>query len=261
MDELLPEITAKLKSSITGEVKTDLVTRVLFSTDASIHKIVPMGVVFPKNIDELIPIVQICNQYKVPIIARGSGSGLAGQSIGKGLIIDCSRYIDNLVNINPEEKTAIVEPGLILDDLNRAVKKFNLQFGPDPASSERATLGGCIGNNATGAHSILYGMIADHILSAELVLSDGTVTTFKSVSIETAQRMSQGTGNNITSAIERDIYQSALLIRGEYQDEIRKSWPLTWRRASGYNLNYLIPWSPTHPAQWDFGQFLYQKGR
>jgi FAD/FMN-containing dehydrogenase/Fe-S oxidoreductase len=257
MDELLPEITAKLKSSITGEVKTDLVTRVLFSTDASIHKIVPMGVVFPKNIDELIPIVQICNQYKVPIIARGSGSGLAGQSIGKGLIIDCSRYIDNLVNINPEEKTAIVEPGLILDDLNRAVKKFNLQFGPDPASSERATLGGCIGNNATGAHSILYGMIADHILSAELVLSDGTVTTFKSVSIETAQRMSQGTGNNITSAIERDIYQSALLIRGEYQDEIRKSWPLTWRRASGYNLNYLIPWSPTHPAQWDFGQFLY----
>ena len=192
MEYLLPEVIAKLNNSITGEIKTDQVTRVLYSTDASIHKIEPMGVVFPRNTDELITIGQICNQYKIPIIARGSGSGLAGQSIGKGLIIDCSRHINKLVSINPEDQTATVEPGLILDDLNRAAKKYSLQFGPDPASSERATLGGCIGNNAAGAHSILYGMTADHIHSAEVVLSDGSITTFKPVTMEAAHQIADG---------------------------------------------------------------------
>ena len=257
MNELLPEIVEKLNRSITGEIKTDPVTRVLFSTDASIHKIEPMGVVFPRDIDELIPIVKICNQYRIPVIPRGSGSGLAGQAIGRGLVIDCSRYINKLVSISPEEQTATVEPGLILDDLNRAAKKLNLQYGPDPASSERATLGGCIGNNATGAHSILYGMTADHVLSAEVVLSDGTVTTFKPVSLEVARQAAQGTINTIASNIELGIYQSALQIRNDYTNEIKNSWPQTWRRVSGYNINYLIPWSPTNPPQWDFSQLPY----
>ncbi len=257
MDELSANITAELQNSISGEIKTDPVTRVLFSTDASIHKIKPLGVVFPRNVDELIPIAQICDQYHVPMIARGSGSGLAGQSIGAGLIIDCSRYINKLVSINPEELSATVEPGLILDDLNREAKKYGLQFGPDPASSERATLGGCIGNNASGAHSILYGMTADHILSAEVVLSDGTVTSFKRISLEIAQQISKESFPTGSSKLEKGIYQAALKIRSEYQDEIKNRWPQTWRRASGYNLNYLIPWSPTAPPQWDFGQLPY----
>jgi FAD/FMN-containing dehydrogenase len=254
MDELLPEVVAKLKKSITGEIKTDPITRVLFSTDASIHKIEPLGVVFPRTIDELIPIVQICNQYGISIIPRGSGSGLAGQAIGRGLVIDCSRYTNKLININPEEQSAIMEPGLILDDLNCETKKYNLQYGPDPASSERATLGGCIGNNATGAHSILYGMTADHIISAEVVLADGTVTTFKPISIKLAQRIAEGTENTNISVIERGIYKSALQIRRDFQDEIKESWPHTWRRVSGYNLNYLLPWAPNNPPQWDWSQ-------
>jgi len=257
MDELIPEIVAKLKSSIKGEIKTDPVTRVLYSTDASIHKIEPMGVVFPRNIDELIPIVKLSSQYNIPLIPRGSGSSIAGQSIGSGLIIDCSRYINRLVHINPEEQTAIIEPGLILDDLNREAKKYNLRFGPDPASSERATLGGSIGNNATGAHSILYGMTSDHILSSEVILADGTVTTLKPISMEDARRIANGVINTTSSKIERQIYQSALQIRNEYVEDIKKSWPLTWRRVSGYNLNYLIPWSPTSPPQWDLGQIPY----
>ena len=257
MDELSAEIVAKLRSSITGEIRTDPVTRVLFSTDASIHKIEPLGVVFPRNVDELIPITQICDQYKVPIIARGSGSSLAGQSIGKGLIVDCSRYINKMVNINPEELTITVEPGLILDDLNRETKKYGLQFGPDPASSERATLGGCIGNNAAGAHSILYGMTADNILSAEVVLADGTVTTLKPVALEIAHQIATETDSSGKSRLEKDMYQAALVVRSEYQDEIKKRWPQTWRRSSGYNLNYLIPWSPTSPAQWDIGILPY----
>jgi FAD/FMN-containing dehydrogenase/Fe-S oxidoreductase len=254
---LLPEIIAQLQSSITGEIKTDPVTRVLYSTDASIQKIEPLGVVFPRNTDELFPIVEICNQYHIPVIARGSGSGLAGQAIGAGLIIDCSRFTNRLISINPEELTATVEPGLILDDLNRAVEKYDLQFGPDPASSERATLGGCIGNNAAGAHSILYGMTADHILSADVVLADGSATSFKPVTTEFAHQISENSVNANYSRIEKGIYRAALNIQTDYVDEIKKRWPQTWRRSSGYNLNYLIPWSPTSPPQWDMNQLPY----
>jgi FAD/FMN-containing dehydrogenase/Fe-S oxidoreductase len=257
MDELIPEFIAELNNSISGEIKTDPITRVLYSTDASIHQIMPLGVVFPRDGDELRQVVCLCHQYHVPLIPRGSGSSLAGQVVGNGLVIDCSRYINQLVAINQEEQTAIVEPGLILDDLNREAQKYNLHFGPDPASSERATLGGCIGNNATGAHSIIYGMTSDHILSAEVILADGTATTFETISIEEAAKRSKWEQNTKNSILEKQIYGTALQIRSEYQDEIRKCYPITWRRVSGYNLNYLLPWSPTYPPQWDFDSFPY----
>ena len=148
MEQLPPEFVRELQNLISGEIRTDPVSRVLFSTDASIHQIEPLGVVFPRSSEELIPIVEFCRQYGVPVIPRGSGSGLAGACIGQGLVIDCSRYLNHLVSINPDECTAVVEPGLVLDDFNRIAKQHSLVFGPDPASSERATLGGCIGNNA-----------------------------------------------------------------------------------------------------------------
>src|SRR4030067_252112 len=257
MDNLSSEIVTKIKNSITGEVKTDPITRVLYSTDASIHKMEPLGVVFPRNVGELEAIVTLAAEYQIPLIPRGSGSSLAGQSMGDGLIIDCSRYLNKLISVNREEKTAIVEPGLVLDDLNRAVKRYDLQFGPDPASSERATLGGCIGNNAAGAHSILYGMTADHIISTEVVLADGVVSTLRSITLDEAGLIVGDKRNMTASRIEKNIYQSALHIRSEYNEDIRKSWPITWRRTSGYNLNYLIPWSPTIPPQWDLDYSPY----
>jgi FAD/FMN-containing dehydrogenase/Fe-S oxidoreductase len=257
MANLSSEIVARLQNSIAGEVKTDQITRVLYSTDASIHKMEPLGVVFPRNIDELEIIVKIANEYHIPLIARGSGSSLAGQSIGNGLIVDCSRYLRKLLDINLEERTAVVEPGLILDDLNRAAKKFDLQFGPDPASSERATLGGCIGNNAAGAHSLIHGMTADHIISAEVVLADGSITTLDTKSADQTGHFNAGGKFVSSSPIEKNIYQASLQIRAEYMQDIQKSWPVHWRRVSGYNLNYLIPWSPTHPPQWDFDQAPY----
>jgi len=257
MAQLSSEVLSKIKSSIKGEIKTDRVTRLLYSTDASIHKIEPLGVVFPRNIDELDTIVTLAGQYQIPLIARGSGSSLAGQSIGNGLIIDCSRYLNKLIEINRDDNTAIAEPGLILDDLNKAAKRFNLQFGPDPASSERATIGGCIGNNAAGAHSIIYGMTADHVISTEVVLADGSVATFKPTSLDEASLFSSESKTISTSTIEKNIYQSALSIRSEYCEDIKNAWPITWRRTSGYNLNYLIPWSPTKPPQWDLNQSPY----
>jgi FAD/FMN-containing dehydrogenase/Fe-S oxidoreductase len=257
MDDLSAEIAEIIKKSITGEIKTDPISRVLYSTDASIHQIKPLGVVFPKDIDDLNAIMSISNEYNVPLVPRGSGSSLAGQAIGNGLIIDCSRYLNKSISINPEEMTAVVDPGVVLDDLNRAAKSYSLQFGPDPASSERATIGGCIGNNAAGAHSIIFGMTADHILGAEVVLADGTVTTFQQVSLEKARKLAaEATGNN-GSDIEKNIYRAALSIREDYREEIRNSWPKTWRRVSGYNLNYLLPWTPTAPPQWNYQQLPY----
>jgi FAD/FMN-containing dehydrogenase/Fe-S oxidoreductase len=257
MDEIIPEFIAELSNSISGEVKTDPISRVLYSTDASIHQIQPLGVVFPRNGDELRQVVRLCAQFQVPLIPRGSGSSLAGQVVGKGLVIDCSRYVNHLITINQEEEIAVVEPGLILDDLNREAKKYNLQFGPDPASSERATLGGCIGNNATGAHSIIYGMTSDHILSAEVILADGTVTTFKEVTIGEAEERARKDVDSTLSEYEQQIYAAALKIRSKYEDEIKRCYPITWRRVSGYNLNYLLPWSPTFPPQWEFSTAPY----
>ena len=146
---------------------------------------------------------------------------------------------------------------MILDDLNHLVKKYGLQFGPDPASSERATLGGCIGNNAAGAHSILYGMTADHLLSAEVILADGSVTLFKPVSSDFTNQILDGTKTSSLSTIEKEIYRAAQNIRTQYADEIKKRWPQTWRRSSGYNLNYLLPWSPSYPPYWNISGLGY----
>src|SRR5689334_19316072 len=151
---LPPDFIAELSKHFSGEIRADAAARALYSTDASIYQIEPLGVAFPKTQDDLLAAVELAAKYKLPILPRGSGSSLAGQAIGAALVLDCSRYLDRLLEIDPERQTATLEPGLILSSLNRAAAKHGLLFGPDPASAERATLGGVIANNATGAHSI-----------------------------------------------------------------------------------------------------------
>jgi len=178
---LHPDFIHELRKRFTGEIRTDAASRILYSTDASLYQIEPLGVVLPKTQDDLHAGVELAAKYKVPILPRGSGSSLGGQAIGHALILDCSRWLDSILEIDPEARTATLEPGVVLADLNAAAAKFGLTFGPDPASAERATLGGVIGNNATGAHSILYGMSADHILSADVILSDGSLAVWGEV--------------------------------------------------------------------------------
>ncbi len=223
------------------ETRVDSVSRLLYSTDASIYQIEPLGVALPRTADHINAAVELCAQYQVPIIARGSGSGLAGQAIGRGLILDCSRHLDALITINPEERTATAQPGLVLDVLNAAAAAHGLQFGPDPASSERATLGGVIANNATGAHSILYGMAADHLLEVETVFTDGYTASLGEIDLAQPIR-------SVSRAAA--FTRAALGIHHQGGAAIRANWPQVWRRASGYNLNYLLPWSPTAPPQW-----------
>lgn len=234
---LSPDFVSELRKHFSGEIRNDLASRILYSTDASIYQIEPQGVAIPKTHADLQSAVELAAKYKIPILARGAGTSLAGQAIGDALILDVSRWLDSVIAIDPEAKTATVEPGVVLSTLNAAAAQHGLMFGPDPASAERATMGGIIANNATGAHSLTYGMTADHLLSADVVMSDGTVGTLAARS-------------TLDNSLISSLYTSALQIREKYSDTIAKNWPRSWRNSAGYRLNYLLPWSATKPSQW-----------
>ena len=206
------EFLYELHKHFTGDIRTDLASRILYSTDASIYQIEPTGVALPRTQEDLIAAVELAAKYKIPILPRGAGTSLAGQAIGEALILDCSRWLDNFVEINPEEHYAIVEPGVVLSNLNKAVAKYGLQYGPDPASAERATMGGVIANNATGAHSIVYGMSADHLISADVIMADGSLGIL-------------GERSTLDNALVSNLYSSVLEIREKYVDAITRNWP------------------------------------
>lgn len=229
---LHPDFVNELRKHFTGDIRLDAATRILYSTDASMYQIEPFGVAIPKTQEDLHAAVELAAKYKIPILPRGSGSSLGGQAIGHVLILDCSRWLDSILSIDPASRTAVVEPGVVLADLNSAAAKFGLTFGPDPASAERATMGGVIGNNVTGAHSILYGMSADHVLSADIILGDGMLETWD-------------------SRVQSKLSPFVREIQEKHANAIQHNFPKTWRNSSGYRLNYLLPWSPSVPSQWD----------
>ncbi|MCJ7733473.1 MAG: FAD-binding protein [Anaerolineales bacterium] len=221
---------------------SDKITRLLYSTDASIYQMMPLGVVWPKNTSEVSAVVEIAGKYHVPVLPRGGGSSLAGQAIGKALILDFSRHMDQILALNPENNTVVVQPGAILGGLNRQLAAHQLMFGPDPASADRATLGGVLGNNASGAHSILYGMAHDHLLAAETILSDGSIVTFMgqdSASLAVHQKK---------KSLEGSIYQELPKILDRYSTEIKNNYPKTFRNVAGYNLNILAGQAEINPA-------------
>ena len=234
---LPPDIINELSTRFTGDIRNDLGSRILYSTDASMYQLEPLGAVIPKTQDDLQAAVELAAKYKIPILPRGSGTSLAGQAIGNSLILDCSRYLDSIIEIDPEFGTATVEPGVVLAALNAAAAKHGLMYGPDPASADRATMGGVIANNATGAHSLLYGMSADHLVSADVVMADGSIGVL-------------GERSTLDNSLISNLYSSALEIREKYASVITKNWPRAWRNSAGYRLNYLLPWSPMKPSQW-----------
>jgi FAD/FMN-containing dehydrogenase/Fe-S oxidoreductase len=227
----------ELRKVFRGEIRNDLASRILYSTDASIYQIEPLGVAFPGSQEDLHAAVELAAKYTLPILARGAGTSLAGQAIGEALILDCSRWLDSILEINPEAQTATVEPGLILSKLNATAAKHGLMFGPDPASAERATLGGVIANNATGAHSLSYGMTADHLISADVIASDGSLGVL-------------GAQSTLDGPLLSNLHSTVLAIRENYAETITQNWPRSWRNSAGYRLNYLLPWSPSAPSQW-----------
>jgi FAD/FMN-containing dehydrogenase/Fe-S oxidoreductase len=242
--ELLTQFAAELRKQSAGDLRLDAATRKIYSTDASIYQIEPLGAAFPRHEDDLIATVNLAAQYGIPILPRGSGTSLAGQVIGPAIIIDFSRHLNQVLEINADERWAWVQPGLVLNTFNRAAAPRGLMYGPDPASADRATFGGMLGNNSTGAHSISYGMTSDNVLAVDALLSDGSPVRLESMKIGDAFNRAE------SDTLEGQLYRQALSIREQYEPAIKANWPRTWRRASGYSLNYLLPWSATRPPLW-----------
>lgn len=244
--ELSQYMRQQLERRTVGELRIDPKSRWLYSTDASIYQLQPLGVYFPKQTEDLQALMAICSEHQVSVTPRGGGSSLAGQAIGPGIVLDLSRYLNRHLQIDADHQSVSVDPGFTLAQINQAARKHGLTFGPDPASADRATVGGSVANNATGAHSILFGMAADHLLSAEVVFADGTLQNLGPISTSRAEKKSH---SDQPDAFQR-LLQVALKIRKDHKALIQEKWPKVWRRASGYSLNYLLPWSPSAPPLW-----------
>ncbi len=223
-----------LRRQVEGDLLVDEMSRVLYSTDASNYEIVPLGVLLPRSSADIEAAVRSAAQCGVPVLARGGGSSLAGQTVGAALVIDCSRYMNRIIEIDAQERCARVEPGIVLDSLNREAARHGLMVGPDPASGNRATLGGMVANNATGTHSILYGNMIDHVVEAQVVLADGSRATFteRDRSEWAAQRQQPGLIGAIHKALDTFVATNA--------ETIRRDTPKHWRRNSGYRLETLL---------------------
>src|ERR1700752_3472692 len=175
----LQALQRDLESQIDGEVRFDKVSRALYSTDASVYQIEPTGVIVVKSRDDVVRAVKICKKHGCPLTMRGGGTSQAGQAIGAGLQIDTSKYCNRILEVNVEERWARVEPGIVLDELNAALPPHNLPFAPAISTASRATVGGMMANNSSGARSVLYGKTIDHVLDQHLILSDGSIAHFR----------------------------------------------------------------------------------
>src|SRR5829696_1270335 len=169
--ELAREAERVLRAELEGEVQFDDYSRHLFARDASMYSIMPMGVVFPRHADDIAATVRVANRLGIVVSPRGAGTSLAGQTIGAGIVLDCSKHLNRILELDPEARTARVEVGVVQDELNRAAAPFGLMFGPDTSTSNRATIGGMFGNNSAGSGSVRYGMTIDHVRTAEVVLA------------------------------------------------------------------------------------------
>ncbi len=226
---------ADLRRAVYGDVRSDDISRILYSTDASIYQVKPYGVFIPRSADDVQAAITLAAQHRVPILPRGGGTSLAGQAVNAALVIDTTRHLDRILEVNREEKWVRAQVGLSLGALNAHLKPMGLKFGPDPASGSRAVLGGIVGNNSSGSHSILYGMTADHLLAAQVILADGSRVEFTPRSEAELAAFAEGDG------FEADIYRRTLaLVRDPHNLEvIRSHTPRHWRRCGGYNLDRL----------------------
>ena len=232
----LPDFLAALEKKVNGALRTDEYSKILYSTDASIYQVMPYGVLIPEHNDHVQAAVELAHEYEIPILARTAGSSLAGQAINEALIIDMSRHLNQILEVNREEQWVRVQPGIVLDELNIHLDQYGLLFGPDPASSNRAALGGIVSNNSTGSHSIMYGMTADHVLEMDVLMADGTQAHFAPLNKTQLEQYKKRSG--LEGAIYRNI--STLISDSDNQHIIKAATPRHWRRCGGYNLERMI---------------------
>ena len=224
-----------LQARIDGEVRFDEYSRQLYATDASLYEVLPIGVVYPRSTDDVAAVMSYCAQREIPVLPRGGGTSLAGQTVNEAVVLDFSRYMNELVETRPNDRRARAQPGIKLGDLNGELADHGLKFAPDPAWGDKSVLGGAIGNNSTGAHSLQYGKTDAYIEECEVVLADGTVTTFGELTREELRDRADPDGN-----LEAQIYAEIERILAEEGEEIESHYPDLKRNVSGYNLDWVL---------------------
>ena len=229
------DIADELTRRVDGEVRFDPYSRLLYSTDASIYQMEPIGVVIPRTTDDVQAVVEFAAGEGLPVLPRSGGTSLAGQTVNHAIVLDFSKYLNNVLEVNAEESWARVQPGIILEQLTKQVANHGLQYAPDPTTANRACVGGGIGNNTCGAHSVIYGKTLDHINELDVILSDGSRAHFAPLTAsELESRLSAG-------GLEGDIYRGVMRIAAEQQEEIDRTYAKIQRRVSGYNLDEFVP--------------------
>jgi FAD/FMN-containing dehydrogenase/Fe-S oxidoreductase len=236
-------LAAALRSQIRGEVRFDPGTRALYATDGSNYRQVPIGVVLPRDADDILATVALCRQFGAPLLCRGGGTSLAGQCCNVAVILDFSKYMARILEIDPARRIARVQPGVVLDHLRAAAEKHHLTFGPDPATHDRCTLGGMIGNNSCGVHSVMAGKTDENIEELEILTYDGLRMKVGATSAEELERIRASGGRR------SKIYTKLQTIASTYGDLVRQRFPNIPRRVSGYNLNFLLPENGFHVAR------------
>ena len=230
----------QLKSQLEGDLFADNVQRVLYSTDASQYKEMPLAVTRPKNKDDIKKIIAFARKNGTSVIPRGAGTSLAGQVVGPGIVMDISRYMNRILEFNKKEKYVMVEPGVVLAELNLFLAEYGLQFGPETSTANRCVLGGMLGNNSCGLHSLVYGSVREHILEVDAILSDGSETTFKALTPDQFKAKLHGNPNQLEKAIYQNIHE--ILSDKNNQAEIRQHFPdpRVTRRNMGYAIDALL---------------------
>ncbi|HEY6180835.1 MAG TPA: FAD-binding and (Fe-S)-binding domain-containing protein [Terriglobales bacterium] len=236
-------LAAALRRRLQGEVRFDNGSRALYATDASNYRQVPIGVVLPRSNDDVIAAVATAREFGAPLLCRGGGTSLAGQCCNVAVVLDFSKYMSEILEIDPERRLAVVQPGVVLDKLRNAAEKYKLTFAPDPATHDRCTLGGMIGNNSCGVHSVMAGKTDDNIESLQVLTYDGLRIDVGATSEPQLKALIHGGGR------VGEIYGGLKKIRDQYASLIRQRYPDIPRRVSGYNLNQLLPENCFHVAR------------
>ena len=228
------DLSQQIEDQIEGEVRFDAYSRVLYSTDASVWQIEPIGAVIPRHHGDVAALLGLCARHEVPVLPRGGATSLSGQTVGHAVHIDFAKYMNQILETNLEEGWVRVQPGVVQDQLGRHLRPHGYQFGPNTSSASRGTVGGMIGNNSAGSHSILYGKTIDHVLELRCVFADGSDAWLRPVDNDGILTLSRGSG------FVPSLYRRLPQIGAKYRDEILARFPKILRRVSGYNLDELV---------------------
>jgi len=238
-----PALERDLRAAVQGEVRFDRGSLGLYATDGSNYRQVPIGVVIPRTIDDVVRTMELARRHGAPVLSRGGGTSLSGQCCNVAIVMDFSKYLHHILELDPDRRWARVQPGLVLDDLRHAAERHHLTFGPDPSTHNHCTLGGMIGNNSCGTHSVMAGETCDNVEALDILTYDGLRMTVGKTSDADYERILSGGGRRA------EIYRRLRQLRDRYADEIRAKFPKIPRRVSGYNLPALLPENGFHVAQ------------